>query len=613
MREQRPGGSVSEPETACADPVTLTAGRRFFSPARELALLRRACARRVAHKESVNLEIASYRPRMPSRFREVVAFALISDDWPGMGETCLGIVHERGWNVHYAHGLVFKEGDEETVAFIMAVGLETDQDADRMKADLPEITNEMFRLGIGRRAKMLLLAKEAKKLALLSRVVDELASLSTKGELREITKPQGEAAKFFAARTDEYMTTWPPSELAYRVLTNYRLMGKVRGSGGFGSLVVENRNARDGIRTCISIAGRRQDISVEDCLRVLGDTLDVWEQYHLVDFTTKDGLLVVHLEVGSRSGRPLSETQQHEVSAQLNDMLAGKRVAWAHNIEARGGLEQYARAIIPFLMKEYSNSKIAQVYVSPTTREQAKAGFKVIFVYGSQTGSPPPSLLLPDLLQSIPGIEIESVVPPRTVGEQQFFIINIKAKLSRFEDTEGVYSAVKERIGKVFKTFRDFDEGMRRLDTTRLKQIESEFSPDDRPLVDRIFYAIDEFSRINIQRDEIVGLIRLGLAALREFDTRPSRSLRPVLLQEICRNRDGSTKCELLALALGHGHGIPSCITALSSRAQVTVSQIPHGEGELVVCRIAGEQGGATEIDAIHSILGCMGIIDPEK
>jgi hypothetical protein len=508
--------------------------------------------------------------------------------------------------------LVFKEGDGETVAFLMAVGLETERDSERMKADLPEITNEMFRLGIGRRAKMLLLAKEAKKLALLSRVVDELASLSTKRELREITKPQGEAAKFFAARTDEYMTAWPPSELAYRVLTNYRLMRKVSGSGGFGSLVVENREAVTGTRTCISIAGRRQDISVEDCLRVLGDTLSVWEQYHLVDFTTKDALLVVHLEVGRGSGKPLSETQQLEVEAQLKDMLAGKRVAWVHAMEARGGLEQYARAIIPFLIKECSKSKIAQVYVSPTTREQAKAGFKIIFVYDSRTESSPPSLLLPDLLQSIPGIEIESVVPPRTVGEQQFFIINIKADLRRFEDTEAIYSTVKKEIGKVFETFRDFDEGMRRLDTTRLKQIEKELSPEDRSLVARIFYAIDEFSRLNTQIDEMVGLIRLGLAALKQLDARASHSPRPVLLHEACRNRDGTTKCELLALALRRGNGIPSCITALSSRAQVTVSQVSRGEGELIVCRIAGEQGRPTEIDAFQSVLGCMNIIDQE-
>ena len=293
-------------------------------------------------------------------------------------------------------------------------------------------------------------------------------------------------------------------------------------------------------------------------------------------------------------------------------MLSGTRVAGTPRVEARGGLEHSARAISPVLMKEQARSGIAQVYVSPTRREQAKAGFKIIFVYGAQGDSPAPSLLLPDLLQSIPGIEIESVVPPRTVGVQQFFIINVKVNLSRFEDTEAVYSAVKKRIGRVFKKFRDFDEGMRRLDTTRLKQIESEFSPEDIPQVDRIFYAIDEFSRLNIQKDEIVGLIRLGLTALKELDTRVAESPRPVLLHEICQNRDGATTCELVALALGHGHGIPSCITALSSRAQVTVSQIPHGEGELVVCRIAAEGGRPTEIDALKSILGCMGILDQE-
>ena len=150
MRRPRTAGSHLEPESACTGRVTLTAGRRFFSPARELALLRKACAKRAAHKESVNLEVDFYRPHAPSRFKEVIAFVLISDDWPGMGETCLGIVHERGWNVHYAHGLVFKEGAGETVAFIMAVGIETAQEAARMKAELPVITNEMVRLGIGR-------------------------------------------------------------------------------------------------------------------------------------------------------------------------------------------------------------------------------------------------------------------------------------------------------------------------------------------------------------------------------------------------------------------------------------------------------------------------------
>ncbi len=190
--------------------------------------------------------------------------------------------------------------------------------------------------------------------------------------------------------------------------------------------------------------------------------------------------------------------------------------------------------------------------------------------------------------------------------DQRFFIINIKVVLSRFKDIEDIYTAIRTETQQVFASFRDFDEGIRKLDTTMLKQIEAEFDENEHHLVDRIFYSIDEFSRLSSGKEETVRLVRLGLAALQELDSMPVPADRPVLQQEAFRKADGSIKSLLLAVVWAHGHGIPSCVTALSSYGQVSVSQIHHGDGELLVCRMAGEAGEPPDLKAFENGLRCL-------
>jgi|GEM_PF-3110806 len=586
--------------------VTVRRARSFFSPARELSLLRKTCAQWESQQSGVALSVDRYGPKADNRFVEICVFGVVSDDWPGMGETCLGIVHERGWNVHYAQGLVLEHHDTDLGVFIMAIGIEHEKDQTRMTIELPGIITELRSLGVGRRAKMLLLAKEAKKLALLSKVVEELANQSSGDELQDITAPLGESTKFFAARTDEYMEAWSPHELAYQIISNYRLLKKVRGSGGIGTVLIEDRSALHEERSCLTVVGLARDVTVDECLRVIGDTLGFHEQHHLIEFTTKDGLKLVRIEVGQQGGQPLSASQLKELELSLREMLAGRRIAWEHSIANRGGFEQYLRAIIPLLQREQEASGLPQVYISPTTREKVSAGYKILFVYGAPEDGSRPSIQLSEYMQSIKGIDFVSSSSPRTMGDQRLFVINVKADLSRFSDTEEIYTALKEAVGNVFTRFRDFDEGMRRLDMTKLKGIEANFSEREQRKVDRIFYAIDDFSRLSMGSDEIVKLIHLGLETLEILDTRIESDQIPVFRHEQLRDHTGDISSILLAVAVPKGRGIPNCIRDLSSKANVMVSQIRHGEGELLLCRVVGFVGETPGEEIIDSVLHCI-------
>ncbi len=586
--------------------VTIRKARAFFPQAKELALLRRACNTWRTKKTGVALEIDLFPPKIPCRFRKICAITVVSDDWPGMGETCLGIVHERGWNVHYAQGMVLQENDQDLGVFIMAIGIESDEGLRQISAELKDIESELLSLSIGRRAKMLLIAKEAKKLALLSKVVEELAKLSSGKELQEIIAPMGESTKFFAARTDEYMHAWSPAVLAYQITTNYGLLKKVRASGGFGVIRVENCQAANETRTCITVVGLVRDISVEETLRVVGERLGFHEQYHLIEFTTQDGLNLVRLEIGQAGGRELSVAQVKELELSLKEMLSGQRVAWAHRIESRGGFEQYVRAIIPLLLKEHAATGLPQVYMSPTSREKTVASFKVIFVYSTPVGQTAPSIRLPELLQVLPGVQVVSSSSPRIMGDQRLFVMNINVDLTKFKDTEDIYHTLRKQVHEVFSEFRDFDEGMRLGDMTKLKEIEDALSGYDLRIVSRIYYAIDDFSRLSMSRDEIVRLLRLGLSALSELDARTEPDPSPVIYDERLKNHHGEVISALLAIVSPQGRGIPSCIRELSSQAQVTVSQIRHGDGELLLCRITGMGGNPPDESAIQDVLQCI-------
>jgi len=527
----------------------------------------------------------------------------MSDDWPGMGEACLGVVHERGWNIHFAHGLVIRDQGVEIGVFVMALGLATEAEVQRLDAELGEIVEQLRKVGIGRRAKMILLAREAKKLKVLTSVIEELAHLCTDQELQEITAPLGEGSKFFGGRSDEYMAAWSAHEIAYQVLSNYRIMNKVRGAGGLGIVTVEERHALRETRTCLTIVGLRRDVSVQDCLRTVGDTLGFYEQYHLMDFTTRDSLILVRLEIGLGQGRRLSDVQHAQLERKLAELISGRRSAWAHRIESRGGFEQYARAIIPFLMKEQSTSGLTQVYIALTSREATTAGFKLISVYASSLADIRPAQRFPELLQSIPGVSIDSVVPARTVGAQRFFVMNIKVDLGQFEDTEAVYLAIKDKIRAVFPTFRDFDEGMRRLETTRLKDIERVLSERQQVLADRVFYSMDEFSRLGMSHEEMVILIGLAVDAVDRFSSLPCPVERPVVAEQIVRNPEGFPSAALIAVASEQGLGIPACISQLQVHADVTVSQFRHGDADLTLCRVVGQGGGPLDVAAVREVV----------
>lgn len=527
----------------------------------------------------------------------------MSDDWPGMGEACLGVVHERNWNVHFAHGLVLREREVEIGVFVMALCLTTEEEVRRLESELPDIVEQLRKLGIGRRAKMILLAREAKKLKVLTSVIEELAHVATEQELQEITAPIGECSKFFGGRSDEYMAAWSAKELAHQVLSNYRLMLKVRGSGGLGQVSVESRRALREMRTCVTVVGLRRDVSVEDCLRVVGETLGFYEQYHLMDFTTRDGLILVRLELGLGQGRRLSEAQHAQLDRKLTDLISGRRSAWASRIESRGGFEQYARAIIPFLMKEQGTSGLTQIYIAQTSREATTAGFKLIAVYDASLADIRPAQRFPELLQSIPGVTIDSVVPARTVAAQRFFVMNIRVDLGQFEDTEAVYMAIKEKIREVFPTFRDFDEGMRRLETTRLKDLERAFSEREQALADKVFYSMDEFSRLGMSHAEMVTLIGLASDALDRFLRQDPPLNRPMVADEIVRNEEGFPTAALVAVASEQGHGIPPCISHLQLRADVTVSQLRYGDADLTLCRVVGQGGGPLDVAAVRDVI----------
>ncbi|MBN1424939.1 hypothetical protein JXA88_10315 [Candidatus Fermentibacteria bacterium] len=599
-------GSPPDSPLDCVSELTLEAPRAFFPSRREIKLLRSAYATWRASPRGVAVEILRYRPLVKGRFRHVVALAAMSDDWPGMGEVCLGVVHERGWNVQFAHGFVLQDKKVEIGVFVMALGLSSDEEIARLDGELDDIVAHLRKLSVGRRAKAILLAREAKKLKVLTHVIEELERMCNDHELQEITDPMGECAKFFGGRSDEYMMAWPPQELAYQVVSNYRLLEKVRHSGGLGVVSVEPRSAMRETRTCITVVGLRGDVSVEDCLRVVGETLGFYEQYHLIDFTTRDALVFIRLEIGAGQGRTLTELHHAQLERKLTELITGRRAAWAKRIESRGGFEQYARAVIPFLMKEQGTSGLTQVYIALTSRETTTAGFKVIVVYAAAQAEIRPAQRLPELLQSIPGVSIGSVVPARTVRDQRFFIMNISVDLGQFEDTEGVYLAIKERIREVFPAFRDFDEGMRRMETTRLKGIEASLSDRQKALADQVFYSMDEFSRLGMSQQDMVSLTRLASQVVEGIADLGQPTTNPVVAYEFTQNDEGTPVAALMAVAMEQGHGIPSCISDLQVRADVTVSQVHVGDADLTLCRVVGQGGAPLDVAAVRVVAACL-------
>lgn len=523
----------------------------------------------------------------------ITTFGILSPDWPGLSNSCAGVLHEMGWNIYFIEG--FSINEDNTNLGVVVIGVRTKKmDAyHQLLKQTKTILNKLHQAAVGTSAKAYLLSEEIRKLEIYGQVIAYIEDIYHEDDLDEIIGMDGEVIRFFAARSKNYIENRKIEDIAQQIIQNLKFRKEVKKSGGAIQLDISNFSTKkEGIFTSINLAGPAHLLNLEDCLQTIELTVPGFQLKHNREFTTNEGISCFRIEFVDHLGHPLSELEQDRLKKGFRTMVMDKRRDRAEWIETVGGFEQYARAIIPLLVREAQSSHKTQVYQSVGHSTALYIDFKVIIVIPSSKKLEKNILTkTANLLESVSGLHILSVKPPRLFGIVQVFIIDLRASLSVIENIESIYKLIREKIKETMGDFRDFDEGMRTMDTEKLKSARRRLEGIDKSIIRELFYSIEDFYRIGASIDEIIDHIRIAYDMLQSFvDTK--KTIRFIYRQTGVHAKSGKIvpKASLLCVAYPHEFSFLQNILEILDPYDVTMSRLEKVGFDILICRLTDKE-----------------------
>lgn len=435
-------------------------------------------------------------------FPAVYPLGVLGVDWPGMLETVASVVHNQGWNFCYIRGFTLNLEGSELFVFLLGVEIGTLEMFKKFDNDKVAIKRTLELLSESKTGgKQRVLLKELKKLPMLEETLKYLRKTlggKIKDELEE------ETLKFFAGRTEDYLSERASEYLAKQILTNYRMKNKVRDSGGVPQVSVDTYKIGEKNLTGVSISGFLKDLSLTDYLGTIEEKFPGSTIIYSKEFITRDGITNYRIELeGTLKNRSALEMA-------LKDVVGAKtkRLLFA---EEKGGIEQYSRIIIPHLLREYTISGIPQVFIVPLALTKDSMSLKLIIVH--RKGEVRKIL---QGLQNTNKFSVKTVHPTRNMQGTKLDMLDIEVHKETMENRDEIYPAIKYVIHNEIGKFRDFDEGMRNLDITKLKDVEKVTKgavPNN--FTRNIYYNLEDFYRVRASANEIVTLVRMGYSLYR--------------------------------------------------------------------------------------------------
>jgi hypothetical protein len=521
------------------------------------------------------------------RFPTTVSFGVLGSDWPGLSESCIGVLHQKGYNIGFAKGMVVEHRGQQLGVVIMAVKVNSQQELDRLAADKEYLAETLSKSSIGSLAKAYLIAREGRRLETYSRVIEAIEKRCPPEELEDLLGRRGEAVMFFASRPEEYVYERKVEDLVDQIIVNSRFLKKIRETAGRPQVWIKNLKTRREHLTGISVAGYDREFSLNDCLEAIEHAVPDFKRKFNKEFTTPDGITVYRLEICNSKDQPYSRDEIRHIRKALLQMATSKKFQRARWTDSPGGFEHYIRAIIPLLLREYRSSGIPQVYLSIAKSTDFYLEFKIIIILSGSRGAQEKQIFaLVDALESVPGMNVLSSKPPRMMGPEGFNVIDLQVDLDRFRDRRSVYQAIKTQLSNKIGKFRDFDEGMRILETQKLNQVRDHFKRTSEDLVREFYYGLEDFYRVSATVEELVELIRMGMRVQRKL----AGSDKPFVIEgrNISAGPDHDAD-QITLVGIASDLQTPSFKTCLGTLSdyEVTMSRVQREEATVLLLRVA--------------------------
>ena len=455
-----------------------------------------------------------------SKMPITVVLGALAEDWPGMSNSILGIVHYHAQNVLFIKGFTVEYEDRTIGMVILAFKLKDHSEYQEFKKNKKALMKKIKEASIGSRGKSLLLEDETVKFEIYNEVVKRVTSMYEGEGLNKISGEDGEALKFISSRSRDYLEDRNITDLADLIIDNYKFQTMIRSGKTEEIIKISNINTKYEKLTGITFACKEHLISIEDFLKTLDYLVPAHIIKHHKSFVSGDGILVYRIEIVDRYGAPLKPQAIKSIERSLEKLILTSASKKFTQYKTIGGFEHFARAVIPFLKTEVKKTGLTQVYINADKRTDFSIDIK-LFIVSYQAG-PRRLYRLIGELEKVPGIEINSIIPPKVYSDSiEINILKLNINLSEFATIADIFKTLRSLTSKVYGKIRDFDQGFRDIDISILSELQEKLLSVNPSLIRDIFFNFDELYRIEMPFDLLSEVIKLCAKSVEKAQKMP--------------------------------------------------------------------------------------------
>ncbi len=549
---------------------------RSFFPLKEEKRLVKKLIRKWKKNSS---EIQIYKSSIPKTPSYPFYFyaGVIGEDWPGFSTAILGAVHGKGWNLSYESGLSMEISGKKLAIIIFVIEIMNESALRQFRKDKKEMINNIMNVSSGSLAKRLLLSIESKRLEVYSKVINIIKKDCKEDFVYDLLGPEGETFKFFASRTKAYITERTPRALAEQIITNYRAQKDVIKTNGKAQIYINNLKTTKENLTCITVGVYEKDmplkVILDTILFVLPDSRIIYNK----EFTTPEGVLVARIEISNREGNFYPPSYHKRIKRVLKRIHQKGRGDTIKSSEAPIGMEHYLRAIIPRLIKEFDKSEAPQVYFSLTNSTEFFLEFKILIVTQKEDAEIKNRKIITSF-NRITGLSLLSTHQPRERGKVSLLIFDIKADLDEFEALSELYQKTKNALVRVLGKFRDFDEGMREMDSEKIETVMKNFPNVPEKQIKKLYYSLEDFWRISTPSSDITRI----LESIRKLLSKHGKGK---ILHEDFSVENGT----IIIFIAPKGKILSQKLLNFCSKFKITLSRIEMSETDILIALVSKE------------------------
>lgn len=437
-----------------------------------------------------------------------VTLGALAEDWPGMSNSILGIIHKKDKNVLFIKGFTVSYEVRTIGIVILTFVIEDAADVALFQEQRKDLLGKIREVAEGSGGKQIFLEDETVKYEIYNALINHIKRVYKDPDIEALIGKTGEALKFCSSRSREYLEERKISDLARLVLINYKFQKAIREKQAESLIDVSNFETLYERLTGITLACRSYNFSIEDFLRTLEFIVPGHILKHHRSFVTTDGILVYRIEFVTGSGNPVPPAVIKSITASLEKQIATSQGGNMCQIRSVGGFEHYARAIIPFLMEELQRTELTQVFFNVSSKTEFLIQIKLIIV--AQSGCRNCLKKLISLLDLTPGTDVVSVIPPKHYRNNiEVNIFNLRIQLAWFPSISAIFASLRETVKKVYGAIRDFDEGLRMIDLNALNELNQRLAEVNPLLIHEVFFNLDELYRVETPVDILGAIIQL--------------------------------------------------------------------------------------------------------